>query len=177
MGITVDSKLTWKNHITEIENKISKGIGVITRVRNILKTQELQTLYCTLILPYLTYGVVLWGNNVKSSLKRIINLQKRVIRIISKVDYRCNTLPLFYHMGLLKFNDIVFKDTAIMMFKVAHEHVPERIVSMFKNKSTVHHHNTRHHDDFYYPKFKTNVKKLSFSVIGCQIWNSITIDG
>ena len=38
LGVTVDSKLTWKNHIAEIENKISKNIGVISRASKCLKT-------------------------------------------------------------------------------------------------------------------------------------------
>ena len=76
LGVVLDSKLTWNKHITEIENKISKNIGVISRARNILHTKELQTLYCSLILPYLNYGVLLWGNNYQSSLNRIIKLKK-----------------------------------------------------------------------------------------------------
>ena len=115
LGVTVDSKLTssWKNHIAEIENKISKNIGVISRAGKFLNTKELQTLYCSLILPYLNYGVVLWGNNYQSSLNRTIKLQKRVIRITAKADHKHSILSLFHNMGLLKFTDIVFKDTAI----------------------------------------------------------------
>ena len=174
LGVVVDSNLTWKYHISETENKISKNIGVIARARNYLKTKELQTLYCTLVLPYINYGVVLWGNNNKTSLNRISKLQKRAIRIISKADYRCETLPLFNNLGLLKFSDIVFKDTAIMMYKVANQKVPMRLASMFENLCTIHDHKTRQHDDFYCPKFKTNIKKFSFSVIGCKTWNSLS---
>ena len=173
LGVTVDSKLTWKNHIAEIENKISKNIGVISRASKFLKTKELQTLYCSLILPYLNYGVVLWGNNYQSNLNRIIKLQKRVIRITAKADHKHSTLPLFHNMGLLKFTDIVFKDTAIMMYKVANSQVPMRFTSMFKNFTSVHDHKTRQYNDFYFPKFKTNIKKFSFSVVGCKIWNSL----
>ena len=174
LGVIVDSKLTWENHIIEIENKISKNIGVISRARNSLKTKELRTLYCTLVLPYINYGVVLWGNNNKTRLNRISKLQKRAIRIISKADYRCDTLPLFNNLGLLKFPDIVLKDTAIMMHKVATQKVPMRLASMFTNLCSIHQHKTRQHDDFYCPKFKTNIKKFSFSVIGCKTWNSLS---
>ena len=174
LGVTVDSKLTWKNHIAEIESKISKNIGVISRASKFLKTKELQTLYCSLILPYLYCGVVLWGNNYQSNLNRIIKLQKRVIRITAKADHKHSTLPLFHNMGLLKFTDIVFKDTAIMMYEVANSQVPMRFTSMFKNFTSVHDHKTRQYNDFYFPKFKTNIKKFSFSVVGCKIWNSLS---
>ena len=169
LGVILDCKLTWTNHITEIENKISKNIGVILRARNCLKTKELQTLYCSLILLYLDYGVVLWGNNYKSRLNRIIKLQKRVIRVIAKVDYGCCTLPLFENMGLLKFTDIVFKNTAVVMYKVTNEDVHLHLVSLFKTFSTSHHYKTRQNDDYCYPKYKTNLNKFSFRVIECKI--------
>ena len=94
LGVILDCKLTWTNHITEIENKILKNIGVISRVRNVLNTKELQTLYCSLILPYLDYGVVLWGNNCKGRLNRVIKLQKKVNIKIAKLDYGCSTITL-----------------------------------------------------------------------------------
>ena len=78
-------------------------------------------------------------------------------------------------MGLLKFTDIVFKDTAIMTkYKVANRQVPMRFTSMFKNFTSVHDHKTRQYNDFYYLKFKTNIMKFSFSVVGFKIWNSLS---
>ena len=33
LGITIDENLTWKLHIQPVENKVSKNIGVINRIR------------------------------------------------------------------------------------------------------------------------------------------------
>ena len=35
LGIMFDKHLTWKNHITMITNKLSKGIGILNRLKNI----------------------------------------------------------------------------------------------------------------------------------------------
>ena len=59
--VTLDCILTWTKHITEIENKISKNIGVISRARNVVNTKELQTLNVSPIFPFLNYEVLLWG--------------------------------------------------------------------------------------------------------------------
>ena len=67
--------------------------------------------------------------------------------MIAKANHKCSTSPLFAKMGLLKFHDIVLKDTAIAMYKVANLEAPMRIVSMFKNFSTTHQHETRQHSD------------------------------
>ena len=61
-----------------------------------------------------------------------------------------------------------------MMYKVANRQVPIQFTSMFKNFTSVHDHKTRQYNDFYYTKFKTNIKKFSFGVVGCKIWNSLS---
>ena len=36
LGVTIDSRLTWKSHIHDVSNKISKISGIIYRVRHLL---------------------------------------------------------------------------------------------------------------------------------------------
>ena len=49
LGVIVDSKLTWKFHIQELEKKISKNIGIISRLSYILPADVLRMLYSTLV--------------------------------------------------------------------------------------------------------------------------------
>ena len=53
---------------------------------------------------HLTYGIQVWGNSM--TIKKIITLQKRAIRTINKVWYRCHTNPLFKSNQILKFEDM-----------------------------------------------------------------------
>ena len=48
LGIIIDSKLNWVDHINHIKNKISKSIGIIYKIRNFLDKNTLQNLYYTL---------------------------------------------------------------------------------------------------------------------------------
>ena len=62
LGVVIDSKLTWKNHISYITGKIAKGNGVITKAIKLLNKNSLITLYHTFIYPYLCCCNHLWGN-------------------------------------------------------------------------------------------------------------------
>ena len=62
LGVLIDEKLTWNNHISDVTNKISKNVGVIRKLSNLLPQRILFTLYNTLILPYLWYYNVVWTN-------------------------------------------------------------------------------------------------------------------
>ena len=62
----------------------------------------MKTLYTSLILPHLTYGVILWGNNCRY----ISQLQKQSIRIVANVKYNDHTEPILKSFNLLKLNEI-----------------------------------------------------------------------
>ena len=174
LGVILDENLNWKQHINEVQNKVSKNIGVISRVKHKLGTKELYLLYCSLILPYLNYGAILWGNNYKTRINKIHQLQKRCIRIVNKKDYDKPSMPLFKEMRILQLPDLIYLNTANMMYKVCNELAPGRISSMFRLSSSVHQYKTRQHSTLYIPKFKTNAKQFTFQVVGSQLWNSLS---
>ena len=76
----IDEHLSWKPHISQVARKISKSIGAINRARFFLPKPCLKTLYYSLVYPYLHYCIIVWGSTYKTNLRRLISLQKRVIR-------------------------------------------------------------------------------------------------
>ena len=95
LGVIIDENLTWKNHIDAISKTISRNIGMLTKLKHFVPENILYSLYCTLILPYINYGVLIWGNTCKTYLDKIFKLQKWAIRTISNSHYRSHTGPLF----------------------------------------------------------------------------------
>ena len=70
LGVIVDGNLTWKYHIDNIASKISKTIGITTRLRYFVPLSTLQNIYRCLILPYITYGIAVWGQAAKKYLNK-----------------------------------------------------------------------------------------------------------
>ena len=52
LGVIIDDKLSWSNHITNITKTISRNTGVLSKLRIFLPSSILSSLYNTLILPY-----------------------------------------------------------------------------------------------------------------------------
>ena len=53
MGVIIDKKLDWKEHVEAISKKASKGIGAVRLCKSFVPLNTLQILYNTLILPIL----------------------------------------------------------------------------------------------------------------------------
>ena len=60
LGVTIDSKLNFSNHISSICQKASQRIGVLMRLRNLIPTKAKLVLFESVVLPYLTYCHLVW---------------------------------------------------------------------------------------------------------------------
>ena len=52
-GIILDSKLTFKSHITMVTTKINKTIGILRKLQNLLPRSALITIYKAFVGPHL----------------------------------------------------------------------------------------------------------------------------
>ena len=59
LGITINKSLNWKSHVNVSCNKVLKYIAVIHRTKKYLPFSVLQTMYKSLILPIIYYGLLL----------------------------------------------------------------------------------------------------------------------
>ena len=57
LGIHLDKKLNFVNHITEMSMKVTKSIGLLYELNRFLPETILKTLYTSLIHQYLSYGI------------------------------------------------------------------------------------------------------------------------
>ena len=117
LGVVIDDKLSWHRHIAYVCKKLTKSLSVIYKVKNILNVDSLKYLYNSLILSYLFYCFEVWGHGCSYLIERVVVVQKRATRVISKSEYRAHTLPLFSKYKLLKFSDIVQFKTLLIMHK------------------------------------------------------------
>ena len=52
LGVVIDNKLNWKEHVSLISGKISRSIGMIIKAKHSLNKDALMTLYNSFIYPY-----------------------------------------------------------------------------------------------------------------------------
>ena len=49
LGVFLDNNLTWKHHINEKAKQISKTVGIMSKLKNILPRKVLKTIYVSLM--------------------------------------------------------------------------------------------------------------------------------
>ena len=156
LGVHIDSHVTWKYHFQHIIKKIKLSVGILAKTPQYLPISRLLQLYYTLIYPYLTYAVTTWGNTYVTTLKSLISLQKKAIRLISFFEFRAHTSHLFNHLEILKLSDYISKQCSIMY--AFHEN---NLPLAFHDFVTP-----------VYTKVRTNYGKFNIRYVGAKVWNS-----
>ena len=95
LGMILDNKLNWHAHCEYICGKISKGIGIIIKARKVFNETTLLSLYNSLILPYVSYCIHVWGKAYDTHLKHVMVLQNKAVRVNAGVPPRTNADNLY----------------------------------------------------------------------------------
>ena len=108
LGVMIDDKLNWKEHITMIQSKISKTTAIIYKASHVLTERALY--YYTVHWHFriiMTYCAKSWGNTYRTNVLPVFLKQKKLLRIVCRCKRLDHTTPLFYKMHALKLFDLI----------------------------------------------------------------------
>ena len=170
LGITVDDKLSWVPHISDLKKTFAKKLDPIRRSR-FLPKDILINFYFKVILPSVTYGLVLWGSCFNAdlfySLARLHCRAARIIFNLSKdtrssdvlIQAVWHPLSYYYKLVLLK-----------LMHKAFHDELPKVLSdNIVTKRPTVY--STRASDSLTVPRFNSTYGKNSIARRGPVLWN------
>ena len=101
LGILIDKNLSWKIHIDNVATKLSKTVGLIGKLRHFVPQHTLLNIYRALILPYITYGLIVWGQASKTHSTKLLLLKKNVLRFIFFANRNVHAIRLFIDANIL----------------------------------------------------------------------------
>ena len=99
LGILIDCHLNWKEHIQQLSKTISRGIGVLCKIRYYVNVKILVQLYHAIILPFFSYCCLIWGNTCDHNTKPLQRMQKKAIRLITFSDFDAHTTLCFLNLN------------------------------------------------------------------------------
>ena len=95
LGVIIDDKLSWKDHITYLKSKLSRNCYAIGKLKQYVGISTLKLVYYSLFYSYLQYCITSWGGAAKSNLDPFNKVHERVVHYISQMPALSPTNPLF----------------------------------------------------------------------------------
>ena len=163
LGVRLDSQLKFNNHISYIMNKLSKSVGIFSRIKNNLTLKAKCDYYYSHIFSHLSYNVIFWGKTHDCYLEPIILIQKRMVRLMTNSHFLAHTDPIFSELKFLKFPDIYLYFISIHMFNAIKQgkyQTENRRSARFLNQAEP----TQH-------KYTSTQRCVSY--MGPKTWNSL----
>ena len=121
LGLNIDERLTWTDHVSTIVNKASSRLGLLRRLRPRVPPLVIQTLFCTCVLPVLEYASLAWSGLGTINAERLERLQRTAARLITGTRLVENVPReiLLARAGLDKLADCRKIKCGIFAFKLA----------------------------------------------------------
>ena len=145
----------------------------VYRLKDFLSQNSLTILYNAIVLPYLTYCNIVWGNCSSTKINSILLLQKRALRLITNSSYRSPTDSLFSQLKILKISDIHTIQTAIFMHKYTFNRLPSVFENFFIPNSNIHSYPTRNSSGYHLENPRIILAQKSLKHHGPDVWNSL----
>ena len=82
LGVTIDEKLKWDHHITDLKRKLYYSTSNLSRLRHFIPSQLHKELYYTLFESHLSYCISSWGDSSQLQMDSVHKVQKKAIRIL-----------------------------------------------------------------------------------------------
>ena len=169
LGIIIDHKLKWCEHISYVKNKVSKGLGIIFKARAVLNQQCLLTLYNLFVYPYLIYCIEIWGTASQIHLQPLFLAQKKVVRIITFSHNLAHTQPLFQSLSILPVDKLIPNQIGIVMCKYCNGLLPNVMNRLYVKNKDINSHNTRSIN-----LLRIHRGTANFTNLSARVWKVLT---
>ena len=150
LGI-INSQLTFTHHINELVKQISRGIGILYKLKPFVTPKILKSVYYAIIYPFLLYGITVWGPACNTYITPIyISYKKRFSDWLPKkintptfLDHLLTHPHSFHKLGILIIFDIYKLQVGKLVYESLNSIGPSKLIIKFTKVSEMHIYNTR----------------------------------
>ena len=178
LGVILDKRLNFQLHILCLEKRVSRSVGIFSKLRLLFLSSTLLLLYHALVHPHLLYGLPIWGSTFKTYLNKPQILQNKAIRIITNSDRHSFITPQFRNLNVLAIADRYSYEIVKLMHQYSKNMLPPCFSTFFSSLFKIHEQQFRSKskNNVYLPKFSTCRCQRSLRFQGVKIWNSLNPD-
>lgn len=175
LGVYLDENLSWKEQISNVKLKLSRGLGIIAKLRHYLPQSMIKLIYYSFFQPYINYGILNWACAPTSTLEPVRTKTNVAVRLMTFSDPYANSTPLFKQLNILNFNHSVCLNLGTLFWKLNNNMLPNCIKDIF----THHHHSNGRSQRIitrtsrYIPICRTQYKTRFATSQGLLFWNNL----
>ncbi|KAG7310240.1 hypothetical protein JYU34_004798 [Plutella xylostella] len=119
LGIIIDNRLTFKEHIDLLSRRIRKLIAIFKNLRYVAEGKLLKTIYFALCQSLLQYCIGSWGGAAKTTMLVLERAQRAVLKTATGRPFRYPTEELFKNCQVLTVRQLFIKQIIMNKHKTS----------------------------------------------------------
>ena len=176
LGIFVSSNLSWLEHILFLSKKISKNLGIIYKLKFTLPFHVIKILYYTLVQPYLSYCLPLWGNACKTHIAIITLSQNNFLRLLYNFKLHDHISHLYSFSNILPINQLFKLKMLVLMHKLIIKKISPLFSQLINSFLNIPSRLLRFNPEYVFKIPRTNFLINCPIVFGLKMWNNLPLD-
>ena len=130
LGITLDEKLNFKQHVNNAILKVEKGISLIKKLRHSLPRKSLVTIYKAFLRPLIDYGDIVYDQPHNESFsEKLETVQYKAALAITGAIKGTSREKIYMELGLESLQDRRWYRRLCCMFKIMKEEAPKYLTN------------------------------------------------
>ena len=149
LGVTIDSQLTFDQHVEKLCTKLSQRIAVLRKIRRFLPLDQRKLYYNAMIKQTMLYASTVWTSCSVENMQKVFKLQKRAARVILGADTKANSVQLFRKLDWVPFS---FHEVKVNRLLMVYKRLPVCLSCLSQ-------------------------KRAAWVILGADIWKRIAVHG
>lgn len=167
----VDNKQTWSDQVTNVAKSFASKLSLLRRMQFLLRKQ-LEDFYTKVILPSVTYGLLVWGSCNKTYFSNLKKLHARAGRIVYELSWETSTADVFMQTRWDSLERMYKVRLAEFTFKCIKGYNATKLKDLFVQRNS--RRESRRNGETVLPSSETNFMRNSIKYRGAITWNSLS---
>ena len=174
LGLYIDHKLNFNEHVSKLCKKAGFHVSAMSRVAKYLDTKSLLNVFHAFIRSNFQYSNIVWHFTSKPSILKMEKIQRRALRIVFN-DYTSSYADLLLKANVSSLYVSRLKNILIETFKTINKINPQFLHDLFEINDTEY--ALRDPLPLLPPKFHTTTYgRNSFTFEASKLWNNLPND-
>jgi hypothetical protein len=176
LGVKIDEKLNFKEHLTMITKKMSSKAGFLGRISKKLTKKTKLMIYNSVIQPHIDFCSTILFMATEEEMGELQKIQNRVMRIVLKKPARTKIKWMLDALDMLSVKQRVYLNTLVLVFKMKNNMLPEYMSDeiIYNRQATAR--VLRNADDFRLPKYNKSCTQNTMWYDGLKLFNQLATE-
>ena len=175
LGIILDQKLNFQEHINSILSKVNRSIGLLRKLNSVLSRSSLMTIYKSFIRPHLDYGDIIFDQAFNDSFhSKMESIQYKACLAITGAIQGSSKEKLYNELGLESLQSRRWMHKLCHFYKIVRNQAPSYLTDIVPSQNRSYTLRNSHN----VPLMVTNHQFFKNSFFPSTIieWNNLDLD-